>query len=45
MLLARRAEGDETNARALLYQALAKFDSLGMPGYARRVSELLAIGA
>jgi predicted ATPase/DNA-binding winged helix-turn-helix (wHTH) protein len=44
MLLARRAEGDETNGRALLYQALAMFDSLGMPGYGRRTSELLAIG-
>ena len=42
MLLARRAEGDETNARAFLCQALDLFASLGMPGYARRTSELLA---
>jgi tetratricopeptide (TPR) repeat protein len=41
MLLARRAEGDEIHAHTLLREALARFDSLGMPGYSRRTSEWL----
>jgi hypothetical protein len=45
MLLARRAEGDEIHAHALLHEALARFDSLGMPGYSRRTSEWLVKGA
>jgi DNA-binding winged helix-turn-helix (wHTH) protein/tetratricopeptide (TPR) repeat protein len=45
MLLARRAEGDEIHAHALLHEALARFDSLGMPGYSRRTSDWLAKGA
>jgi tetratricopeptide (TPR) repeat protein len=45
MLLARRAEGDEIHAHALLHEALARFDLLGMPGYSRRTSEWLAKGA
>jgi DNA-binding winged helix-turn-helix (wHTH) protein/tetratricopeptide (TPR) repeat protein len=41
MLLARGATGDKANARALLNEALAMFELLGMPGYRRRTSERL----
>jgi hypothetical protein len=41
-LLGRRAAGDVSTARALVAEALAMFESLGMPGYSRRASERLA---
>jgi hypothetical protein len=42
MLLGRGATGDVSAARALLAEALAMFESLGMPGHSRRASERLA---
>jgi hypothetical protein len=42
MLLGRGAAGDLSHARSLLTEALAMFESLGMPGYSRRASERLA---
>jgi hypothetical protein len=42
MLLGRSAAGDTSSAHALLTEALAMFESMGMPGYSRRTSERLA---
>jgi hypothetical protein len=42
MLLGRGAAADASRARGLLAEALAMFESLGMPGYSRRASERLA---
>jgi len=39
MLLAHGTPGDDSSARALLSEALAMFESMGMPGYSRRTSE------
>jgi hypothetical protein len=42
MLLRRGVAGDASSARELLTEALAIFESVGMPGYSRRASERLA---
>lgn len=42
MLLGRCGACDKSSARTLLTEALAMFDSLGMPGYSRCASERLA---
>jgi tetratricopeptide (TPR) repeat protein len=45
MLLARDAHGDRARARTLLSEALSLYESLGMPGFARRTSARLAADA
>ncbi len=42
MLLARNDSGDRDRARALLAEALSLYESIGMPGFARRTSARLA---
>ena len=42
MLLDRKAPGDNLKARSLLSEALAMFESIGMPFHAKRTSSLLA---
>jgi tetratricopeptide (TPR) repeat protein len=42
MLLARGETGDRDRARALLAEALALYESIGMPGFAQRTSARLA---
>jgi hypothetical protein len=42
MLLARAKPGDSDRARVLLSEALALYESLGMPGFAQRTSARLA---
>jgi tetratricopeptide (TPR) repeat protein/tRNA A-37 threonylcarbamoyl transferase component Bud32 len=44
MLLARRGSGDRERARVLLGEALSMYESLGMPGFARRASKQLGTG-
>ena len=36
------ARGDMDRARPMLAEALASYETIGMPGYARRASERLA---
>ncbi len=42
MLLARGDEGDRERARVLLAEALALYEAIGMPNFARRTSARLA---
>lgn len=42
MLLSRNAPGDRERARSLLSEALSLYESMGMPGFARRTSARLA---
>jgi hypothetical protein len=42
MLLARGDEGDRDRARVLMAEALALYEAIGMPNFARRTSERLA---
>jgi tetratricopeptide (TPR) repeat protein len=42
MLIARGGPGDTARARTVLSEALSMYESLGMPGFARRASQRLA---